>query len=196
MRYALGYKGDLAGIAMRIKHGQIRTFDLIGCGPQKQAYMASVGLEGALIQMRDRRRRRGESGFYPYLHSFINAYGRCYRGVNAEVTCDGRSNRTDRVLSVIVMKQPYYGYGMKVAPRARFDDGLLHVITIQGGWLRPLLGLITAFTVGNRIGRYQTCRHVRVTLDETRTLQTDGSTAWESDQFSFHVLPKAVKFKV
>jgi diacylglycerol kinase family enzyme len=84
---------------------------------------------------------------------------------------------------------------MKVVPKARLDDGNLHVCCINSGLFQSVIGGITAFTIGNRIGQYRTGRRLIVRLDGPLSLQLDGNAGWEANGFTFTVLPKALKIK-
>ncbi len=95
----------------------------------------------------------------------------------------------------MVVKQPYYGYGMKIVPRARFDDGKLHILCINSGLLFCAIGAATSFTFGNRVGQYYTGRQLTVELDRPLALQIDGNEVWEAEAFTFKVLPKSLKIK-
>jgi diacylglycerol kinase family enzyme len=165
MRYALGYKGDLAGISMRIRDGEIREYDLIGCDDNRRAFMTSIGIDGTVIQLRDRYLSLGLTGFRAYLQSTLKAYFREFKRVIAQVTIDDRRFEVRDLLSLIVVKQPYYGFAMKMVPGARWDDGQLHLLCVNSGFLMSLLGGITAFTIGNRVGEYHTGRRVAVELE-------------------------------
>ena len=52
MMHALKYKGSLADIAMRIRDGVVREYDLINCDEKRRAFMASMGIEGTVIRLR------------------------------------------------------------------------------------------------------------------------------------------------
>jgi diacylglycerol kinase family enzyme len=84
---------------------------------------------------------------------------------------------------------------MKVVPRARFDDRRLHVHYTNPGFFGFAVGVVTALTIGNRIGRYRSGRCLRVRLENPVWLQIDGSLAWKNDNFTFEVLPKALRIK-
>jgi diacylglycerol kinase (ATP) len=195
MRYALGYKGDLLRIADRIKRGSIQGFDLIDCDGKRRAVTATVGIEGTILQLRDRLLARGITGFRAYFHAMIAAYFRFYKCTHAEVTTDGFTFSVPNLLTLMVTKQPYYGYGMKIAPRARFTDRMLHVFWSDRSLLPTLYGVLTAFTIGNRSGHYRRSEKVELRLQSPLLLQTDGNRAWEADCFSFKILPKALKIK-
>jgi diacylglycerol kinase (ATP) len=195
MRYALGYKGNLLRMAARIKQGRIREFDLIDCDGRRRAVTAAVGVEGTILRLRDRLLARGITGFRAYLHAVLAAYLRFYNRTDAEVTIDGLPFSVPNLLTLMITKQPYYGYGMKIVPRARFEDRTLHVFWAGRSLLPTLYGGLTAFTIGNRTGHYRRGEKVEVRLQSPLLLQTDGNRAWESDCFSFRVLPKALKIK-
>jgi diacylglycerol kinase (ATP) len=195
MRYALNYRGSLADMAFRIRNGKLRHFDLINCNERRRAFTISLGIEGAAIRLRERYLARGGSGLSAYIRAVLNAYFREYRRVAAEIRIDDRVWKVKRLLTLIVVKQPYYGFGMNVVPRARFDDQLLHTVCIDSGLLKTAFGAATAFTIGNRIGKYHSCRRVMVQLDRPLVAQIDGNAPWESDAFSFKLLARALRIK-
>jgi diacylglycerol kinase family enzyme len=120
---------------------------------------------------------------------------RRYNSFAATVGVDDKQLRIHNLLDVVIVKQPFYGYGLRMVPGARWDDGLLHMRFVSARVLSALGTLVTAAMVGNRVGPYLRGRHITVQLSRPCGLQTDGDVAWESDRFHFRVLPKAVKIK-
>jgi len=195
MGYALRLRGSIAEVATRIREGRIREFDLILCDEKRLAYMVSIGLEGAVIKKRDEYKARGTSGFKAYLMAFLAAYLKDFKGIKARIAINGQSFEASSLLSLMIMKQPYYGYGLKVMPGARLDDRKLHVRVLQTGLMSSLLGGVTSLTVGNRVGLYRTGDRVSVTLEKPLMMQADGDVAWEAKEFHFRVLPGALRMK-
>ena len=195
MGYALNFRGSLSQMAMRIKEGRIHEYDLINCDGKRRAFMSSIGFEGMILRLRDDYLAQGARGFEVYLRAVLKAYFKEYERVLAEVTLDGVTFVVKNLLSLMVCKQPYYGYGMKILPRARFDDGLLHILSINSGLISCIIGAVTSLTTGNRVGQYRTGRQLTVKLDRPLVLQVDGNRGWEADVFNFSVLPKALKIK-
>ena len=193
--YALGLKGSLSHMAMRIREGRIREYDLIDCDEKRRSFMSSVGLEGTILRLRHQYLVRGGTGFKVYLRAVLRAYFKEYKRLLAEITVDGITFIVKDLLTMMVFKQPYYGYGMRIIPRARFDDGLLHILCIRSGLFGSIFGAVTSFTIGNRVGQYLTGRQLAVKLERPVVLQVDGNIGWESDVFNFRVLPKALKIK-
>lgn len=194
-RRALQYRGDLAQIALRIKSGRIHEYDLVDCDNKIRALTVSAGIEGAAIRLRDAYAARGSTGFKTYFKAVVASYFQTYQRVNATITIDDATFQVQHLLSLMVVKHPYYGFGMKVVPKARLDDGNLHICCINSGLLQSVIGGITAFTTGNRIGQYCTGRWLIVRLDGPLTLQLDGNAGWEATGFTFTILPKALKIK-
>lgn len=195
MGHALCLRGSIAEVATRIREGQVRDFDLIQCDERRLAYMASIGLEGAVIQRRNAYKAKGTSGFKAYLMAFLTAYAKEFRGVHAAIAVNGRRHETSSLLSLMIMKQPYYGYGLKVMPEARLDDRQLHVRVLRTGWISSLVGGVTSLTVGNRAGLYEAAEEVSVVLEAPSLMQADGDLAWEAKEFHFRVLPGALRMK-
>ena len=193
--HALRYKGDLAEIAVRIKNSEIRQYDLINCDQKRRAFTSSVGIEGTIIRLRQRYLDRGGTGFKTYFRAVLRSYFKNYQRASAKITLDGDTFEVTNLLTLMVVKQPYYGFGMKVVPRARFDDRQLHILCVRSGLMKTVIGGTAAFIIGNRTGDYRTGGELSVHLDRPLVLQTDGDEGWEAETFSFTILPKALKIK-
>lgn len=195
MQHALGYKGNLADIARRIRDGNTHDYDLIDCDGKWRAFTSSIGLEGTIVRFWDQYCAEGCSGFKTYVRAVLKSYFRGYKRATARITVDDTTVEVKNLLSLIVVKQPYYGFGMKVVPQARFDDRQLHILCNNAGFGKTLIGVVTSFTIGNRIGWYHTARQMTVQLDRPLLLQIDGNAGWEANAFAFQVLPKVLKIK-
>ena len=193
MGHALRLRGRIAEVAARIREGRVREVDLIECDERRLAYMVSIGLEGAVIQRRNEYKARGASGLKAYLMALVEACLKDVRGAKAGVAVNGCPYETNSLLSVMIMKEPYYGYGVKVMPGARLDDRRLHVRVLDSRCATFLLGGATALTIGNRAGFYQTGQRVSVALERPLLMQADGEVAWEAKEFRFKILPGALR---
>lgn len=193
--YTLGYRGGIIDIARRIRDAGIRAYDLIDCDNRKRAFTASLGISGAIIRLRDQYQRRKIKGFRAYLMASFSAYFGGYERTAARIVLDHGAFRISNLLILMAVKQPYYGFRMNVVPKARFDDGQLHILWVNSGLFMAALGALSAFTIGNRVGKYHTSRKLSLTADHLLPLQIDGNDAWDADSFSFTILPKALKMK-
>lgn len=195
MRHALGYPRGIADAARQIRNGAIRKYDLIDCDHRRRAFMASAGIDAAVIKFRDRFRMQGEKGILPYFKAAMLAWLTRYRPAAAEIDIDGQVFHVRRLLSLSVVKQPYYGYGLKFAPHARFDDRQLHILCLDADPLTIGIGALTIGTIGNRAGRYLTGKEVTVRSAARLRVQTDGNIGWAGKRFSFSVLSEALRIK-
>lgn len=193
--HTLGYRGDVAAIAAAIRQGALRPCDLIDCDGRRKAFMVSLGIDGTAIRWYEHYRARGYRGLNAHVRAALKAFFREYRPADGWLRVDGRRRRIRRLLSLMVVKQPYFGMGLMAMPGARWDDGLLHVRAIDSGLAGAAIGLVTGFTIGNRAGRYFTGRRLGVRLDAPLTLQVDGEPGWTGRRFDFRVVPGALILK-
>jgi diacylglycerol kinase (ATP) len=195
LAYGLGYPMGIARTAKRIRAARILEYDLIRCDGRKRAILASIGIEGTVLRIRDRYLARGVGGCTAYCGAFLEACLRPRRPVSLELELGGKRFGVRNPLTLIMAKHPYFGYGMKIVPSARFDDGMLHILCIAGGLTNAAGALLTSFTIGNRVGRFVQGRKATVRLEKPLALQIDGNLAWEADRFAFEAMPKALKIK-
>jgi diacylglycerol kinase (ATP) len=195
LTHALGYRGGPAAIASRIKSSTFHDCDLIDCDGKKKAFMVSLGIDGAVIRRYEHYRALGHRGLKAHLRAGLAAFLRDYRPTGCRMRLDEGVRRMERLLSLMVVKQPYFGMGLKVVPRARWNDGNLHTQVISSGITRALAGLLSGFTIGNRIGEYRAGKRLTVRLDDPLPLQIDGDLAWTADRFTFRVLPGVLRLK-
>jgi diacylglycerol kinase (ATP) len=195
MKYTLQYKGGLEKLAIRIRNGSDHAVDLIDCDGKRRAYMASMGLDSNVVRLRERYRQKGEAGFVTYLKAVPHAYFKCRMGFKVQAVVDGIRVAAGSTLSLMVVKQPYYGYGIKVVPEASFYDGKLHILMIDPGLLSFMVRAIRAFTTGKAIGHYFSGQTLMVSLERPETIQIDGSVGWTANTFQFSVLKGALKLR-
>ena len=195
LAYGLGYPMGIARTAKRIRAGRIHEYDLIHCDAGKKAILASIGIEATVLKLRARYLARGVRGFPAYCGAFLEACFMQRRPLSLELELDGKRFDVHNAMSLIIAGHPYFGYGMKLIPGARFDDGTLHLLHINGGLTKAACAVLTSFTLGNRVGRLLHGRKAVVRLEQPLVLQIDGNLAWEADRFTFEVLPKALKIK-
>ena len=195
LTHALNYRGGISEIAHRISNGRIYRCDLVNCDEKRKAFMVSLGIDGTVIQIYEQYRRMGYRGLEAHLRAGLKAFFGEFQPTGGSISMDGRRWREEKLYSLAVVKQPFFGMGLKVAPKARWSDGRLHSVAMGSGWPGLLAGLITGFTVGNRAGQYRSGKHLAVQLDSPLILQVDGESGWTSDRFSFTVLPGAMQLK-
>ncbi len=195
LRYALGYKGTLSHIASQIKRGAVRKFDLLICDGKKLGFTSSIGIDGHILRIRDAYLKRGIRGFRAYFYATLKSLFGGYKHMAITCSIDKATLHLEKVLSLIIAKQPFYGFSMKLVPQAKLNDGKLHIISIQYNLLVLPLAVVSSFTIGNCIGKYFTGQSVEISISRPAHLQIDGNFAWESTSFTFKILPGILRMK-
>jgi diacylglycerol kinase family enzyme len=129
------------------------------------------------------------------LRAGLRAFFREYQPTGGHITMNRRTRRVNRLFSLMVVKQPFFGMGLNAVPKARWDDGRLHATMVTPALPGLLVGLLTGFTVGNQVGDYFRGEKLIVALDEPRVIQLDGELGWSSNRFAFRVLPGVLRLK-
>ena len=195
LTHALDYRGGTEAIAARIRNGHEHACDLIDCDAKQKGFMVSLGLDGTAIRLYEKYRSLGYRGLNAHIRAGLRAYFRDYRPTAGAIAVDGVNRQVSRLTSFMVVKQPFFGMGLKAVPHARWKDGRLHTLTIASGLPGIVGGLVTGFTIGNRVGDYRSGKTVTVSLRAPLSLQVDGEVGWADKCFTFTVIPNAMRLK-
>lgn len=153
----LGIPEDAAGQAETLLAGRAATVDLLRYDDSRLvAGSVYAGVDSAANAVVDRAHWLPRQLQYPYaaLRSIAT-----YRPGHYTVVVDGES-RDVHAATVVVANSAYYGKGMKIAPGAEVDDGLLEVVIIRAASRRALMQALPTVYDG---------RHVE--LDEVTVLR-------------------------
>lgn len=193
LQHALGLPPQMTRAAKRISEGQVHTYDLILCDGRRKAFMASVGLEGSVLNRREAIQKTGIRGPQAYALATIGSFFADMERTHMTITVDGETLSVPDAITTIVTKIPYYGYKMKIVPDAVFDDGRLHLLVLNSNWGEIVQSLATSFMEGNRGGTYRTGLRIEITAQQDRYAQTDGTLYRKGRTFLFEVLPGILK---
>jgi diacylglycerol kinase (ATP) len=193
LQHALGFPPQMTRIARRIAEGQMHAYDLILCDGRRKAFMASVGLEGSVLNRREALQKNGIRGPHAYALATIGSFFADMERTDMTITVDGETIIVPDAVTAIVTKIPYYGYKMKIVPNAVFDDGRLHLLALNSGWTEVVQSLAASFMEGNRTGIYRTGARIEITTQQERYAQTDGTLYRKGRNFFFEVLPGVLK---
>ncbi|RTZ97084.1 MAG: hypothetical protein DSY90_09045 [Deltaproteobacteria bacterium] len=195
IRRTLAYRGGIDAIARRIRNGRPHHYDLVWCDRKRLSFLASVGIDGATVKLWTRYRQRGYSPLKAYFMASTRAWLGAYRPGRIHLAIDQTQITINKLLSLVVVPQPFFGLGMKVAPNAEWGDGRLHVCGIPSGWRIAALAIATSFTIGNRAGIHRSGCKAVVQSEKPLVLQVDGDPGWTSEVFSFEVLPQVLQMQ-
>ena len=128
----LGLPDDAAGQAAMLLEADVRRVDLIDlrlpdAAPRTVAGSVYSGVDARAAEIVDRVHWLPRKLQYPY--AAVRALA-TYQPGRFRVTVDG-DTRSFTAATVVVANSAYYGKGMKIAPDAQVDDGLLDVVVIE-----------------------------------------------------------------
>ena len=192
LHYSLNLPESIPSAADQIRDGRKRSIDLILCDGRKKALFASVGIDGQIIQERVKYIQKGVKGLTAYQRAVIRSLLGGYERPDARVTLDDETFEVPHVFSLMVTKIPFYGYGFKVVPRARLDDGNLHLLSISSAAQVVYTFTSTYCSGENRAGDYRTGRTVHITTTKKEYLQAHGDVIREGTDFTFEIMPRAL----
>jgi diacylglycerol kinase (ATP) len=137
----VGLVADIDRLAARIVGGDKRSIDA-GCvnyvgddgalASRHFINIASLGLSGPTDRAVNAAKSGGRfSGRLVFLFHTVRAMLR-YKFQNVRITVDDGRPIEARIALVAIANAPYFGGGMKIAPDAVPDDGLLEVVIVRG----------------------------------------------------------------
>lgn len=121
--------------AQLLLHGEVRPIDLIDVGWRVVASSVYCGVDATAADMVNRMKYVPTGAQYQ-LAALKALAG--FKPVQMSVSIDGEQH-TFEAATIVVANSAYYGNGMKIAPNAVIDDGLLEVVVIEAATRRKLI---------------------------------------------------------
>ncbi|HWF55950.1 MAG TPA: diacylglycerol kinase family protein [Solirubrobacteraceae bacterium] len=179
-----------------LSNGALSELDLGTAGERTFIGIASCGFDSDVNRIANESRII--RGNLVYSYATVRALF-SWRRASFTVTLDGGEPRRFTGYSVAVANTAYFGGGMRLAPQALVDDGLLEVVTITDlSRLRFLRLLPTVFSgshVKQAVVGVARASRVEIAADRPFTLYADGEAIAELP-VTVSVLPRAVKVMV
>ena len=182
---AQAFAAQLDGVACRIDCGLIN-----GCG---FINVSGSGFDVEVLKKTEELKARYPGG-RAYRKAVLSVLER-YKPFEAELSIDGGPFRRERLTIVEIANGQYIGGGMRVAPRAKEQDGLFDVVlvrTVPRGLIPLLLPL---FMLGLHAGLPVTrmCRARSVVLRAPgMTVNIDGRLV-QMDEAHYRIMPGALR---
>lgn len=197
---ALGISTNVDEAVGVIVRGECRLVDVVGVRSASSEHRVYLGGGGMGLDAESIRFASGRFARWPgrlrYLASAIAAL-RGFSGVHleAEFPNSDKPKIVKRVLLAAVLNTPTYGGGLRLAPEARVDDGMLEVVILEMLRMREVLGLIPRLLISGelktqRVQRVQAAR-VKLTAQRETWFHGDGELLAVSP-IGLQVLPKAL----
>jgi len=124
---ALGLPVDASAAAATIMQGQVREIDLAQTGAAVYAGIAGMGFDSTVTRYANEH-AQWLGGPAAYAWSILRCLGK-YRPHPLEIRTDAESF-SGGVLFAVVANSASYGGGIRLAPRARIDDGRLDICIV------------------------------------------------------------------
>jgi len=182
----LQMKGDPSEVCRTIRDGRASKFDAGTAGDQIFLIMAGCGFDAEVV-----RRLHGERTGHIHHLSYakpiwdsIQNYDYPELRVHCEIPAtDSNAARTERITArwAFVVNLPRYAGGLRIAPHANGNDGLLDVCTFKDGSLWSGLRYLSGVILGQHAS-WDDCVTVRasrilIESDQPVPLQLDGDPA-------------------
>ena len=149
---ALGVPLDLRVAAELAAEGQPRWIDLINATTDRLSYRAVEGISVGLHALARASYSAPNSADLAAAARSAFRATRAFDGVTLSVSSDG----VPEVLAVgqlFVANLAFYAFGLRVAPAAQPDDGLLHVVSLPWEGRARLIPTIARLRRGTHLGR-------------------------------------------
>ena len=162
------------GEAVPLDAARVRTADRA-----ERLYMGGGGVgldaEAARFASGAYRKMRGRSR---YLLSAIRALG-SFRGVEVRVSLEGAEQTSLQATALVlgILNTPSYGAGLRLAPEARMEDGLLDLVLLENLSALEIAGILPRLAISGEIRTARIQRH-RVTRAR---IETERPCAFHAD---------------
>lgn len=170
----LGIGGTPEQVAAVLLEAEPRRVDVIDVDGRVVVGSVYAGVDSLASELVDRAHRLPRALQYPYaaVRSIIQ-----FRPSTYDVVIDGEAHRFD-AYTVVVANSGHYGSGMKVAPDATLDDGILDVVVIRAASKLRLIRAMPKLYDGTHVELDEVLvlrgREVRVQAAEPTLAYGDG----------------------
>jgi diacylglycerol kinase (ATP) len=166
----VGMPMDLHAAAAALLNGRVQEIDLARVGAAFYACIAGVGFDSTVTHYANER-AQWLSGSLAYTWSLLCCMPE-YRPQQLEVIADNESY-SGEVLFAVVGNNPSYGGGIRLAPRAKLDDGMLDVCII------PYLSRLELLRWVPRAYRGEHLHHPRIKYFQARKITLRSTSRME-----------------
>ncbi|MFE2074177.1 diacylglycerol kinase family protein [Streptomyces misionensis] len=141
----------LADILLRARPRPVDTIEVESAVHRRTVVLGSVYAGVDALANRHANHARLLRGSASYYAGGLRAVT-TWRPADYRVTVDG-AEHCHRGYTVVAANSPYYGSGRQIAPGARVDDGLLHVVMIREAPRRLFFTLMNELRTGAHVRR-------------------------------------------
>lgn len=141
---------------------------------------AGIGLDGYVGHLvNTSTKKKNKFNYFRHtLEGFVK-----YQPVQALITVDGTKHREEKIWLAAIMHGAYFGGGMKIAPKAQREPGILHLVIVKDipKWLLTMI-FPTIYrgrhTIFKRYVKTYVGQEITITTDKPTYAQIDGDTVY------------------
>lgn len=190
LKYGLEVPRNKEDFIKKIRSGVERRLDTLVINGE-EALFSGIGFDAEVVVQRNALKDKGVPGKVAYWLAICQLLASNFRSFPVEIGIDGTKINTE-VLDILVSKVPYYGPRLKAIPRAKINDGLVHISIITPPLYQFSLDLMRTYLVGEAIdehfmGYYFTGKDVSVRLDSPRAMHLNGNIKEPTKDYSYSV---------
>ncbi|HEV7784688.1 MAG TPA: diacylglycerol kinase family protein [Thermoanaerobaculia bacterium] len=167
---------ELEPAVERALNGEIRSIDLIRVGDSYSASYVGAGFDSEVTRYANEVKflRGPLVYFYSVIHTLITFEPPRMRVVHDGGTFEGK------VMFAVVNNLPRFGGGMRIAPDAKIDDGLLDLVIVKEVPKPVLLSIFPKVYTGKHVGhpavQIVRTRRAEITIDRAMTMYGGGES--------------------
>lgn len=163
--------------------------------------ISETGL-GASIMKRVNAKNRMIPSLLRYVSGSFQGF-KDYKNIPIEITLDDNEHLDVNITNLIIANGQYFGRGMRPAPDAVLDDGVLDIVVIKDmSWSKFIICFPELYTKKKRVSknvfkRYR-AKSIRVRCKNDKDIletEVDGELCG-SGSVAFSILPKALNIKI
>ena len=171
--------------------GQTRKIDLGICNGQKFINTVGIGFDGEVLK--DVKIARWIGGHIGYLLIVIKHLFR-FKELSFQYERDGQDKK-EKLLLFFVSNAPTTGGGFIISPKAKIDDGYLHIVTARATSILKRLFLLPKVEKGKHLSQprvdHWTTKSMHIVMEQTTFYQIDGELN-SAKEFDVAILEKAM----
>jgi diacylglycerol kinase (ATP) len=165
---------DLDAAVQRGLTGEIRRMDLLQVGQTFSASYFGVGFDSEVTRFANEVKVLRGPLVYPYsvIHTLATFQPPAMRIVHDEGVFEGK------VMFATLANLPRFGGGMRIAPQAEIDDGILDLVIVKEVTRRTLLAVFPKVYTGRHVGHpailFVRTRRAEISVDRAMPLYGGG----------------------
>ncbi len=194
---ALGIPTDTKEAVAIAVAGHEKTIDLGKCGENVFALGVGLGLTERLVSQTSSEEKE-KIGKLAYAKAMLSELG--VKPTTFTFQLDEKPEETARGVAVVIANAGQISGGLKFAPDAKMDDGLLDLCILRRFYFRDLVRMTWHSLWGNlpedRAVAFYQARRIEIKSDPPLDLQVDGEVVDLTTPLVAGVLPKALRVRV